>query len=427
MSDGFVLYDDAAARAAEPFALTRPFGELRAGALLIRERWERCLGSRAAGFVGSPHLAAFSEFGSPRAAGATLRAGTMVVNARFAPALSDTHHAPIAPGTALLCDGVVAAVALAEPTPLSAFHDGAVVLARFAGKARRPVRGWWLGAAWDFVRILPEMLADDAGVLANEVADEPPAHVSVLGARRLAAERGAYFEPHVVVDTTGGDVIVRSGVRIGAFTRLAGPCIVGEGTLVAGGRFTCCAIGEHSRVCGEMSVVIVAGHANKAHDGFVGHSMIGRWANLGAGTITSNLKNSYGNVRVQTAEGPRDTGMQFLGSLIGDHAKTAIGTRLMTGTIVGAGANVFGDHAPPKYVPPFAWGDRVPFERYELAKFLEVAAHVMGRRSVKLLAGLRRSLSASWHAADTSAPGPRKATAKTPARPKPASTRKRVR
>ena len=165
--------------------------------------------------------------------------------------------------------------------------------------------------------------------------------------------------------------------------------------IVAGGRFSCVAIGEHSRVCGEMSVVVVQGHANKAHDGFVGHSVLGRWSNLGAMTTTSNLKNSYGPVRVATAAGETDTGMQFLGSLVGDHAKTAIGTRLMTGTIVGAGANVFGDRSPDKSVPPFAWGDRVPFARYEREKFLDVAVHVLQRRGHALTDALRATLGAA--------------------------------
>src|SRR5205823_3851298 len=83
-----------------------------------------------------------------------------------------------------------------------------------------------------------------------------------------------------------------------------------------------------------------------------------RWANLGAGTITSNLKNTYGRVRLDVAGTPLETGLQLLGSLIGDHAKTAIGTLLATGTVVGTGANVFEAVRPPKYVPPFAWGAR---------------------------------------------------------------------
>jgi hypothetical protein len=126
---------------------------------------------------------------------------------------------------------------------------------------------------------------------------------------------------------------------------------------------------------------VFLGYANKAHDGFVGHSVIGRWANLGAGTITSNLKNTYGRVRLDVAGTPLDTGLQFLGSLIGDHAKTAIGTLLGTGTVIGTGANVFDAVRPPKYVPPFAWGT-TGSARLSRDGFLKIAERVLPRRDV---------------------------------------------
>ncbi len=405
MSAGFVLYDDAVARAAEPFALTRPFGELRVGAALVRERWERVLGARAVGFVGAPHLAAFGEFGSPAAATGVLKAGTLVVNSRCAPNLTGRVGAPAA-GGAIRCVGAIAAVALARDVDVTELEGGRVALDELAslrvaarGEADLAVTGWWLDAAWDLVRLLPEILAADAAALAATIPDEPPAHVDVLGEHRFAVSRGAYVEPQVVVDTTGGDVVVMEGARIGAFARLAGPIVIGAHTLVAGGRYSCVAVGEQSRVCGEMTVVSVQGHANKGHDGFIGHSVIGRWANLGAGTLTSNLKNSYGLVRVSDSQGEHDTGMQFLGSLIGDHVKLAIGTRLNTGTIIGAGSNLFGDSAPPKYVEPFSWGEGGKYDTYELEKFLTVAALVMQRRSVVLTPALRATLAAAWTAA----------------------------
>ena len=119
---------------------------------------------------------------------------------------------------------------------------------------------------------------------------------------------------------------------------------------------------------------------NKAHDGFVGHSVVGHWVNLGAGTTTSNLKNTYGAVRLEVAGTRIETGRSNLGTLFGDHAKTAIGTMLATGTVVGAGANVFGAATPPKYVPPFAWG--CAGERVTEDGFLRVAERVMARRDV---------------------------------------------
>lgn len=394
---GFVLYDDAQARATEPFALTRPFGELRAGGALIRHRWERVLGGAAAAFIGAPHLATFAEFDSPPAASGLLATGTVLVNSRFAPAL-DAFVTALKAGDALAAGGHVVAVALERPTEAAVFEAGDVTLDAMTTRTPGTIVGCWLTESWDAIRTLPDMLAADASVLADEIPDAPPAHVSVLGAGRLAATPGSYFEPHVVVDTTNGDVVIEAGARIGAFTRIAGPCVIGTGVQIAGGRISCCSIGEHTRACGEMSVCIVIGHANKGHDGFIGHSMVGRWANLGAGTTTSNLKNSYGDIRVENARGTQATEMQFLGSVIGDHAKLAIGTRLMAGTIVGAGASVFGDRSPDKRVPPFAWGDRGPFERYELDKFLAVAQHVMQRRHVPLTDGMRDVLAAAWNA-----------------------------
>lgn len=399
-ADGFVLYDDAQARAMEPFALTRPGGEVRVGGMLMRHRWERVLGCPASGFIGAPHLAAFQEFDSPAAVSGTIPIGIILVNARFAPALDATVPA-LQPGEAVVSGGAVVAVAVGRTLPPGSFV-GAAGTANLNALVQKPLgelAGWWLNESWDLVRYLRVMLTADAAVLAADIDNEPPAHVSVIGEHRLAAARGSYFEPHVVVDTTNGDVVVESGARINAFTRLAGPCVIGANTIVHGGRISACSVGESSRVSGELSATIVCGHANKTHDGFVGDSVIGRWVNVGAGTTTSNLKNSYGSVQMRTSRGDHDTGMQFLGSLIGDHAKLAIGTRLMTGTIIGAGANVFGDRSPEKLVPPFAWGDRAPFEAYELDKFLDVAALVMERREVKLTDRMRTMLSAAWKSA----------------------------
>ena len=129
-----------------------------------------------------------------------------------------------------------------------------------------------------------------------------------------------------------------------------------------------------------MQSTTFLGYANKGHEGFVGHSVVGRWVNLGAGTTTSNLKNTYGSVRLDVNGARVETERQFLGTLFGDHAKTAIGSMLGTGTVVGAGANVFGDTRPPKYVPAFAWG----FNSAVMDKegFLRIAERVMPRRDV---------------------------------------------
>jgi UDP-N-acetylglucosamine diphosphorylase / glucose-1-phosphate thymidylyltransferase / UDP-N-acetylgalactosamine diphosphorylase / glucosamine-1-phosphate N-acetyltransferase / galactosamine-1-phosphate N-acetyltransferase len=205
-------------------------------------------------------------------------------------------------------------------------------------------------------------------------------------------ENGASVEPMVFFDTSAGPVLVREGASVHAFSRIIGPAVIGRKSSVVGGRVAAVSIGEVCKVSGEMSNTIMLGHSNKGHDGFVGHSYMGRWVNLGAGTTTSNLKNTYGAVPLWTPDGIRDTGQQFLGTMFGDHAKTGIGTQLNTGTVLGAGANVFGGEMPPKYVPPFSWGDREPYGEFEVEKFLKVAERMMARRHVTIGDGCREQL-----------------------------------
>ncbi|MDP3768268.1 MAG: hypothetical protein Q8S13_09645, partial [Dehalococcoidia bacterium] len=214
--------------------------------------------------------------------------------------------------------------------------------------------------------------------------------------RHVYTEEGVKVEPHVFVDTADGPVLIRRGATVQAFTRIVGPCVIGSESLVGGDKISGSSIGDVCRVHGELSAAILLGHSNKSHDGYVGHSYLGRWVNLGAGTITSNLKNTYSPVQLWTTEGERDTGLQFLGTFFGDHVKTSIGTTLNTGTVIGAGANVYGGGMPPKVIPPFAWGEHPPYSTYRLDKFIEVAGRMMARRHVDLSARQIRQLTAAY-------------------------------
>ena len=164
-----------------------------------------------------------------------------------------------------------------------------------------------------------------------------------------------------------------------------------------GGRIHASSIGPRCRVHGEISHSVFLGYGNKAHEGFVGHSAVGRWVNLGANTVTSDLKNTYGHVRLQVGDEFTETHRQYLGSLVGDHAKTAIGTLFETGTVVGTGANVFGAVRPPKYIPPFAWG--TGGEVMNADGFLTVATRVMPRRDVAVTDEVRHMLEQLYRSA----------------------------
>lgn len=391
---GVVLYDDARARTFEPFALTRPASALRVGARLIYERWRAALGNEQFGILAAPHLDHFGEFDGPRRfAGEVVATGTVVVNARFAPALGVA--APVDRWTQ---GGRTAAVRLARDVAVSRFEGGRIALEDLpVGPNESSLEGWWLEGPWDAVRLLADTLVSDIPRLALGMRPAPP-ESTVIGSHPVHLGEGATVEPYVVFDTTTGPILLDAGVKVSAFTRLVGPCYIGRDTHVLGGKVSACSIGEVCRVHGELSSSIFLGHANKGHDGFVGHSILGRWTNLGASTVTSNLKNTYGSVSLWTPNGPADTRLQFLGTLLGDHAKTAIGTRLMTGTVVGAGASVVADGSVSKVIAPFAFGRN----EWRLEKFVEVAERVMARRHVTLSdterAHLHAAYAARWRA-----------------------------
>jgi UDP-N-acetylglucosamine diphosphorylase / glucose-1-phosphate thymidylyltransferase / UDP-N-acetylgalactosamine diphosphorylase / glucosamine-1-phosphate N-acetyltransferase / galactosamine-1-phosphate N-acetyltransferase len=379
------LYDDAAARAMEPFALTRPACELRAGALLVRERWERATGRSAAGVIASPQLRDFEEPWGVRVHAGKIPRGSIVANSRCAVGLSPADKAD-----SWRCSGRVAAVVVSRDIDAAELSESLAPLESLAqpgGAGAAEVHGRWMDHVWDFIAQLAPMLVEDIAALQKGTVERE---------QNVFVEDGANVEPHVIFDTAAGPVLVRRGATIQAFTRVVGPCVIGMESVVGMDKISGCSIGEVCRVHGELSATIFLGHSNKAHDGFLGHSYLGRWVNLGAGTITSNLKNTYGTVQLWTPAGEHDSGLQFLGTMFGDHAKTGIGTSLNTGTIVGAGANIYGSRMPPKVVPPFAWGERPPYSTYRIDKFLDVAKRVMARRHVDLSDRQARQLTAAF-------------------------------
>jgi hypothetical protein len=150
------------------------------------------------------------------------------------------------------------------------------------------------------------------------------------------------------------------------------------------------------KIRGEFAESVALGWVNKAHDGHIGHAYLGAWVNLGAETTNSDLKNNYSTVRLWTPDGEADTGEMKIGCFLGDHVKTGIGLLLNTGTVVGAGSNLYGAEMPPKHVPPFSWGTGGVLEAYRVDRFLQVAERAMQRRGVTLSDGARRQLEGAW-------------------------------
>jgi carbonic anhydrase/acetyltransferase-like protein (isoleucine patch superfamily) len=196
--------------------------------------------------------------------------------------------------------------------------------------------------------------------------------------------------PFVVLDAREGPIVLDRGARVEPHAILRGPIYVGRESIVLGGEVGHgTSIGRLCKVRGEVEQTVFQGFCNKAHDGFVGHSFVGEWGNLGASTVTSDLKNTYGPVRVRGPEGRVDTGLLKVGAFLGDHVKTGIGARLTTGARIGAGSHLFGVGVSPAWLPDFSWDDGKERVRVRLDAFLSTAEAAMRRRGQSPTAGER--------------------------------------
>ncbi len=198
-----------------------------------------------------------------------------------------------------------------------------------------------------------------------------------------------------------GPILVEEGVVIMEGAMIRGPVHICEGSIIKMGAkiYGPTVIGPHCKIGGEVSNSIFLGYSNKAHDGFLGHSIIGEWCNIGAGSSNSNLKNNYDTVKLWDYETKKfqDSGEQFLGLFLGDHSKCAINTSFNTGTTVGVNCNIFGSSFPRNYVPSFSWGGSSGYKDYNIKKAIETAKKVMSRRSIKMSSHYENMLTEVFH------------------------------
>ncbi|GAB4545059.1 MAG: GlmU family protein [Phycisphaerales bacterium] len=243
-----------------------------------------------------------------------------------------------------------------------------------------------LARACDIIRLRDEAMEIDLHHCASHDAGDIPAAVHRLGSNPVVLSDGCDVGPGVVLDASDGPVYIAPHARVRPHATLIGPCAVLEGATVLDGALIRAhtVIGPHCKAAGEIGGTIFQGYANKGHDGYLGDAYVGEWVNLGAGTNNSNLLNTYGVVKAAAHLGAErePTGLTFFGCVLGDHAKTAIGSRLMTGTLVGTGAMCAATPPPPSVTDRFLWLTDSGASRYRWSKFEEVARAVMARRDV---------------------------------------------
>jgi UDP-N-acetylglucosamine diphosphorylase/glucosamine-1-phosphate N-acetyltransferase len=234
---------------------------------------------------------------------------------------------------------------------------------------------------WDLISWNEESLVEDAMQFPRG-GGKPAGPYHMINGDDVWLGASVSLEPGCVLDASRGPVLLDHHACVGANSVVRGPCYVGPHTsiracsLIRPGT----SIGMMCNVGGEVSNCLILGFSNKAHDGYLGDSYVGKWVNLGAGTTTSNLKNTYGEITMDMGRERVPTGRRKLGSLIGDHTKTAVLTRLNTGSYVGFCSMVADGGAPPKFVPSLTFLTERGPEPYRLEKAIEVTARVFARR-----------------------------------------------
>jgi len=391
MHHRLILFEDAAADHLQPLTLTRPAHDLRVGLLTIREKWMWALGTPHASGVLRDHLVGVFPECRPDAG------ESLWINARYLP--TPTLAAAVAARSAEQFrdgDDVVVARATADETRdwLAAKRPrprgtGAAVPAEGLRQLRFP---------WDvFVHAGAEITADVAA-LGWQPGPGPgwSAAAHVDRPERLFMHPSAVVEPGAILVADEGPIVLDEGACVMAGALLRGPLAVGaHATVRMGARIygeTC--IGPHCKVGGEVANTVFHSYANKAHEGYVGNSVFGQWVNLGADTTASNLKMTYGSVKL--LDWPTglevDSGEQFLGTVMGDHCKTGINTMLNTGTVCGVSSIIVGAGFPAREIPSFKWAQAGSLVDYRLEKALVDMERMMDRRGVALDRAYRRMM-----------------------------------
>jgi len=237
---------------------------------------------------------------------------------------------------------------------------------------------------WDLIYLNGKEIKNEFKIFTKNKTTSKKKYVGIsfVNKKDIFIEKNVDIKPGVVLDASTGPIFISNNATIFPNAVVQGPFYIGESSKIKSCAtiYPNVSIGSVCKVGGELEDTIIHPFTNKQHSGFLGHSYLGSWINLGADTNNSDLQNNYGSIKVQVNGKHIDSGKQFVGLMMGDHSKTAINTMFNTGTVVGFSSNVFGAGFPPKYIASFGWGGNESMKEYKLAKAIETAKAVFTRR-----------------------------------------------
>jgi UDP-N-acetylglucosamine diphosphorylase/glucosamine-1-phosphate N-acetyltransferase len=373
----YILFDESNVKTnLLPLTFMRPVCDIRIGILTIREKWEKMLKVKTS----------------------TLTDGYL---SRKFPIVREKENILIN-GSVCPTEEIVAAVKKLKPNQtviycdtIIALHVGEDELDNMGDSGTEgieevpvgdpPIK---IGHCWDIFAKNDAAIREDFKLLTKGRKSHPLSDTNMVReAQDIFVERGANVE-FATLNASTGPIYIGKDAEIMEGATIRGPFALCDGAQVkmAAKIYGPTTIGPKCRVGGEINNSVIFGYSNKAHDGFLGHSVIAEWCNLGADTNTSNLKNTYDEVRLWSYSKRTfiNTHLQFCGLIMGDHSKCGINTMFNTGTVVGVNANIFGAGFQRNFIPSFTWGGTSGHTNYDLKKAIEVAEIVCKRRNFHL-------------------------------------------
>ncbi|HEX6982903.1 MAG TPA: GlmU family protein [Balneolaceae bacterium] len=381
------FFEDSQYKNFHPLTLSRPVDDLRTGILTIAQKWQYALDTSSVNRILRPEFHGVFEGGQVETGKSSLWLNSRYLpNERLVEKITDLSE-----GQCLRHNETVIAAKVDSERSTQWLNEG---VPNFNTLFVLEVNDFSsITHLWDLFLMNGEQIENDLTLIEADHRGKAQIseHAVLEKAENIYIQNGAVIEAGCILNAEEGSIFIGENARVMAGSHIRGPVAICEGTTVNMGAriYGKTTIGPVCKVGGEINNSIFHSYSNKGHEGFMGNSVIGQWCNFGADTNTSNLKNNYSAIRITNWNNQEEieTGQQFLGTVMGDHSKTAINTQLNTGTMCGVSCNIFSADFPPKFIPSFSWVGSNVIQTYQLNKALETMQAVMARRDVELTEG----------------------------------------
>jgi UDP-N-acetylglucosamine diphosphorylase/glucosamine-1-phosphate N-acetyltransferase len=370
----YILFDSAARNNLLPLTFTRPVADIRFGILTIREKWEKYLNERTSSLTENYLSVKFPLIEADI---------NMLINGSICPTPELVSKIKkLSQGQTLIKGDTIIAMCLNAESLKNLGDTNADEMETI----ETDLDFLKIENTWDIFNLNKEAINSDFGFLTNGRKSQPISPTNrCINPENIFIEEGANVE-FAILNASTGPIYIGKDSEIMEGSKVRGPFALCEHAVLKMDSkiYGPTTIGPYSKIGGEVNSSVIFGYSNKAHDGFLGHSVLGEWCNLGADTNTSNLKNTYEEVKLwsYTEDCFVPTGLQFCGTIMGDHSKCGINTMFNTGTVVGVNANVFGPGFQRNFIPSYSWGGTHGLIDYDLKKALKTAEIVFKRRNI---------------------------------------------